>query len=283
MKLPIEDRLRDIYEELPRSERLLADIIIDFPGDLATHSISELVIRANTSNAAATRLIKRLGYKDFREIRKQARDAKEQGSPRYLHTIDHHSGDFKSEIKQHVDCEVQNLLSSFDALSEEMLEQITENIETADNIWVIGYGNSYMPAMYLRQQLIQLRQCVEILPRPGQAIEKDLSGLSERDLLVVLGFRRRKDVIYRLMRYAQELGTRVLYVTDHSEDKTAGLADWTIRCMVKSTSLFDSYISAFSVLNYICASVSDHLGRAASERLSRAERLHDIFSRIEET
>lgn len=283
MKLPIEDLLRDIYEELPRSERLLADIIIDFPGDLATHSISELVARANTSNAAATRLIKRLGYKDFRDIRKQAREAKAQGSPRYLHTIDHHNDDFKNEIKQHLDCEVQNLLGSFDALSEQMLKEITECIEKAENIWVIGYGNSYMPAMYLRQQLIQLRQCVEILPRPGQAIEKDLSGLSERDLVVVLGFRRRKDVIYRLMKYSQELGTRVLYITDHSEDKTASLADWTIRCIVKSTSLFDSYISAFSVLNYICASVSDHLGRAAAERLSRAERLHDIFSRIEES
>ncbi|NVK40065.1 MAG: MurR/RpiR family transcriptional regulator [Oceanospirillaceae bacterium] len=282
MKLPIEDRLREIYEELPRSERLLADIIIDFPGDLATHSISELVNRANTSNAAATRLIKRLGYKDFREIRKQARDAKAEGSPRYLHTFDHHAGDFQSEIKQHVDCDVQNLLRSFETLSEEMVGEITGCIEQARNIWVIGYGNSYMPAMYLRQQLIQLRPCVEILPQPGQAIEKDLSGLGERDLLVVVGFRRRREVIYKLMKYAQEVGTRVLYVTDHSEDKTAGLADWTLRCMVKSTSLFDSYIAAFSLLNYICASVSDRLGRAASDRLSKAERLHDIFSRIED-
>jgi len=282
MKLPIEDRLREIYEELPRSERLLADIIIDFPGDLATHSISELVDRANTSNAAATRLIKRLGYKDFREIRKQARDAKAEGSPRYLHTFDHHAGDFQSEIKQHVDCEVQNLLRSFETLSEEMVREITACIEQAQNIWVIGYGNSYMPAMYLRQQLIQLRPCVEILPRPGQAIEKDLSGLGEQDLLVVIGFRRRKDVIYQLMKYAQDIGTRVLYITDHSEDKTAALADWTLRCQVKSTSLFDSYLAAFSLLNYLCAAVSDRLGRAASDRLSRAERLHDIFSRLEE-
>lgn len=282
MKLPIEDRLREIYEELPRSERLLADIIIDFPGDLATHSISELVNRANTSNAAATRLIKRLGYKDFREIRKQARDAKAEGSPRYLHTFDHHAGDFQSEIKQHVDCDVQNLLRSFETLSEEMVGEITGCIEQAQNIWVIGYGNSYMPAMYLRQQLIQLRPCVEILPQPGQAIEKDLSGLGDRDLLVVVGFRRRREVIYKLMKYAQEVGTRVLYVTDHSEDKTSGLADWTLRCMVKSTSLFDSYIAAFSLLNYLCASVSDRLGRAASDRLSKAERLHDIFSRIED-
>lgn len=282
MALPIEDRLKEIYEELPRSERLLADIIIDFPGDLATHSISELVTRANTSNAAATRLIKRLGYKDFREIRKLAREAKAEGSPRYLHTIDHHSGDFHSEVKQHVDCEVQNLLRSFESLNEETVQEVIECIGRADNIWVIGYGNSYMPAMYLRQQLIQLRRCVEILPHPGQAIEKDLSGLSERDLMIVIGYRRRKEIIYRLMKYAQDIGAKVVYLTDHSEEKTVGLANWTLRCMVKSTSLFDSYIAGFSVLNYLCASVSDHLGRAASERLSRAERLHDMFSRIEE-
>ncbi|GGO75376.1 hypothetical protein GCM10011348_00030 [Marinobacterium nitratireducens] len=277
MKLPIEDRLREIYEELPRSERLLADIIIDFPGDLATHSISELVERANTSNAAATRLIKRLGYKDFREIRKQARDAKAEGSPRYLNTFDHHSGDFQSEIKQHVDCEMQNLLRSFESLNEDTVREITGCIEKARNIWVIGYGNSYMPAMYLRQQLVQLRPGVEILPRPGQAIEKDLSGLTEGDLLVVVGFRRRKEVIYKLMKYAQEVGAGVLYVTDQSEDKTSGLANWTLRCVVRSTSLFDSYIAAFSLLNYICASVSDRLGRAASDRLSKAERLRDVF------
>ncbi|WP_020680466.1 MurR/RpiR family transcriptional regulator [Marinobacterium rhizophilum] len=283
MKLPIEDRLREIYEELPRSERLLADIIIDFPGDLATHSISELVERADTSNAAATRLIKRLGYKDFREIRKQVREAKSEGSPRYLNTFDHHASDFQSEIKQHVDCEVQNLLRSFDALSEDMLKEIIPCIESAAKVWIIGYGNSYMPALYFRQQLIQLRSCVEVLPRPAQAIEKDLCGLDEQDLVIVIGFRRRKEILSRVMTYARDLGAKVLYVTDHSEDKTVNLADWTLRCMVQSTSLFDSYISGFSVLNYLCASVSDHIGRGASERLSRAEKLHELFSKIEES
>ncbi|MBR9885414.1 MAG: MurR/RpiR family transcriptional regulator [Oceanospirillales bacterium] len=282
MTLLIEDRLKEIYEELPRSERLLADIIIDFPGDLATHSISELVTRANTSNAAATRLIKRLGYKDFRELRKLAREAKAEGSPRYLNTLDHHSGDFQSDIKQHVDCEVQNLLRSFESLQETTVRAVIDAIAKADSIWIIGYGNSYMPAMYLRQQLIQLRPNVEILPRPGQAIEKDLSGLSAQDLVVVIGYRRRKEIIYRLMKYAQDIGAPVLYLTDHSEEKTAGLANWTLRCMVKSTSLFDSYIAGFSVLNYLCASASDYLGHAASEKLARAERLHNIFSKIEE-
>ncbi|MGH8845523.1 MAG: MurR/RpiR family transcriptional regulator, partial [Advenella sp.] len=77
MTFPVEDRLKEIYETLPHSERLLADLLLDFPGVLATHAMSEVVQRAKTSNAAATRLVKRLGYKNVQEIRKQVRQARE--------------------------------------------------------------------------------------------------------------------------------------------------------------------------------------------------------------
>lgn len=56
------------------------------------------------------------------------------------------------------------------------------------------------------------------------------------------------------------------------------LADWTIRCIAKKHLAVPPYIADFSVLNYIRASVPDHFGGAASDWLSRAERLHDIFS-----
>ncbi|WP_250517758.1 MurR/RpiR family transcriptional regulator [Caballeronia sp. INDeC2] len=277
MRLPIEDRLKEIYEELPYSERVLADLLIDFPGVLATHSISELVQRANTSNAAATRLVKRLGYKNAQEIRKQVREARENGSPRYLNTFVHDTLDFESSVKQHVDFEIQNLLQSFSELEENTLKEIVTALAQARNIWIVGYGNSHMTAMYLRQQLIQLREYVEVLPRSGQAIEKDLSGLRKQDMVVIVGFRRRSEIRYKLLQYARSVEATILYVTDHSEPKTNDLANWTVRCRVQSTSLFDSYTSAYSILNYICASLTDHLGRAASNRLAQAERLHELI------
>ncbi|OWT55705.1 MurR/RpiR family transcriptional regulator [Candidimonas nitroreducens] len=277
MRLQLEDRLREIYEELPQSERLLADLLMDFPGVLVTHSIPELVKQANTSNAAATRLVKRLGYTNVQEIRKQVRQARVEGSPRYLNTFVHDTLDFESGVKQHVESEIQNLLYSFGALGEGTLTEIVAALGKARNVWVVGYGNSHMPAMYLRQQLIQLREHVEVLPRPGQAIEKDLSDLGRSDMIIVIGFRRRNEIRYKLLKYAKNVGAHSLYVTDHSESKTAGLANWTIRCRVQSTSLFDSYISGYSILNYICASLSDQLGRAASERLGQAEKLHELL------
>jgi len=277
MRLALEDRLKEIYEDLPHSERLLADVLMDFPGMLATHSISELVQRARTSNAAATRLVKRLGYTHVSEIRKQVRQAREEGSPRYLNTFFHDTQDFKSGIQQHVECEIQNLLHSFEALGERTLKQVVATLARARNIWIVGFGNSHMSAMYLRQQLIQLREHVEVLPRPGQVLEKDLSDLSVNDMLIVIGFRRRNETRHKLLKYAKQIGATSLYVTDHSESGNDKLANWTLRCQAQSTSLFDSYIACYSILNYLCARLADHLGRPATERLAQAEKLRELL------
>jgi len=277
MRLALEDRLKDIYDDLPHSERLLADVLMDFPGMLATHSVSELVQRAKTSNAAASRLVKRLGYAHVSEIRKQVRQAREEGSPRYLNTFSHDTQDFKSGIQQHVDCEIQNLLRSFEALGERTIKQIVDTLTRARNIWIVGFGNSHMCAMYLRQQLIQLRGCVEVLPRPGQVLEKDLSDLNAQDMVIVIGFRRRNETRHKLLKYARQIGTPSLYVTDHSDSGNNTHTNWTLRCQAQSTSLFDSYISSYSILNYLCARLADKLGRPATQRLAQAEKLGELL------
>jgi len=239
------------------------------------------VQRANTSNAAATRLVKRLGYAHVSEIRKQVRQAREEGSPRYLNTFSHDTRDFKSGIQQHVECEIQNLLRSFEALGERTLKQIVDTLACARNIWIVGFGNSHMTAMYLRQQLIQLREYVEVLPRPGQVLEKDLSDLNEEDMVIVIGFRRRNETRHKLLKYAKQIGTPSLYVTDHfdsgSDKQTRKQANWTLRCQAQSTSLFDSYISSYSILNYLCACLADKLGRPATQRLAQAEKLGELL------
>lgn len=277
MTLPVEDRLRELYDELPPSERLLGDLIIDFPGVLATHPISELAKRANTSNAAATRLIKRLGYKNVQELRKQVRQARDTGVPRYLNTFALGNEGFKSGIQQHLESEIQNLIQSFDSIDEQTFTEVLDCLKVANAVWIIGFGNSHMPALYLRQQLIQLRDRVEVLPRPGQAIAKDLCGLNDKDMMIVIGFRRRHEMRHKLLEYAKSIGTPTLYVTDRAEGKTAALARWVIGCRVQSTTLFDSYVAGYSILNYLAASLADRLGSSASKRLRESEQIHDFL------
>lgn len=277
MTLAIDARLKEIYDQLPPSERLLGDVIIDFPGVLATHTISELAERAKTSNAAATRLIKRLGYKNVHELRKEVRETRDAGVPRYLNTFAHENEGFTSGVQQHLESEIRNLVHTFEAFDEATFNAVVDCLKAARCVWIVGFGNSHMPALYLRQQLIQLRDRVEVLPRPGQALAKDISGLDDKDMMIVIGFRRRKEMRYKLLEYARSVGAPTLYITDHSERNTAGLSDWTIRCRVQSTTLFDSYIAGYSILNYIAAALADRLGREATRRLSQAEKVHTFL------
>ena len=77
-------RVRDILHDLSPSERRLAEFALDFPGDLAGYSASELASLAHVSNATVTRFIRRLGYSNYEAARKQVRSEKKAGSPLLL-------------------------------------------------------------------------------------------------------------------------------------------------------------------------------------------------------
>ncbi|WP_442488249.1 MurR/RpiR family transcriptional regulator [Halomonas litopenaei] len=80
----LEARLRAHHQDLPPAERRLAELLLNFPGDISRYSAGELAEAAGTSRAAASRLFRRLGYRDFNEARQQVRDAQRWGSPLYL-------------------------------------------------------------------------------------------------------------------------------------------------------------------------------------------------------
>ncbi len=77
----LRHHIRDNYDRLPTGERKLADVLLEIGGELAAYSATELAGRAGVSKATAARLVRRLGYADYHELRQQARAQKRSGSP----------------------------------------------------------------------------------------------------------------------------------------------------------------------------------------------------------
>ena len=78
---PLVHQIRETYDALPLGERKLAELILEMRGDLAAYSATELAARSGVSKATAARLVRRLGYADFYEMRQQARNSFQNGSP----------------------------------------------------------------------------------------------------------------------------------------------------------------------------------------------------------
>jgi DNA-binding MurR/RpiR family transcriptional regulator len=250
------DRIRSAYESMPVSERPLADLLLEFPGDIALYTAGELAARAGVSNAAVTRFVQRLDYRDYRAARAAVRAAQAAGHPLYLNSSLRAAPTYGDALERQLAQDLDNLRATYETLDRGALTGAIEALRAARAVWCIGVRNSYFFASYMRRQLHQARPAVHLLPQPGQVLMEDVAGIEGRDMAFVVGLRRRAEITATAMQNLRRRGVPILYVTDHRADRTARLATYVLRCRTRGVSLFDSYVAVISLLNHICTEVS---------------------------
>jgi DNA-binding MurR/RpiR family transcriptional regulator len=276
--ISLAQTIRDHYHRLPAGERKFADILLEMQEELAVYSATELAERAGVSKATATRLVQRLGFDDFQEMRNRAREAKQQkGSP--LAALPDFTGQ-RGPLGRHLDHEVASLTQTLEVISSERVGRAIDILTKAGRVWVVGLRNSHVLALYARELLVQVKPDVRLLPAPGQTIAEEFSALSSNDAVLIMGFRRRPPIIAKIIRAAAKTQARMILFGDPSLGDIDRSTDVTFRCLSRGSSMFDSYVAAMSLINYLCAEVAMALGNVAQERLRLIEQLHEEFGEL---
>jgi DNA-binding MurR/RpiR family transcriptional regulator len=287
---PLVHRIRETYDALPLGERKLAELILEMRGDLAAYSATELAARSGVSKATAARLVRRLGYADFHEMRQQARNHYHNGSP--LAELSNTLG-LEATLSQHLAHDVAGLTRTMETIAPEDVQAAVDILAGAQRVTVVGFRNSYAPAFYARELLVQVRPQVILLPVSGQTVSEELSDLGRGDAILAFGFRRRPPVLGRILRIAAAAKARTVLLGDSSLGKAGKVgkvgkvgkagksAHIVLRCFSRGARLFDSYVAAMSLVNYLGSGVALALGASAQARLRRIESLHEEFSDLE--
>jgi DNA-binding MurR/RpiR family transcriptional regulator len=275
---PLVHRIRDTYDVLPLGERKLADVILEMGGDLAAYSATELAGRAGVSKATAARMVRRLGYTDFHDMRQQARNSHHNGSP--LAELSD-PGRAEGTLGQHIGHDIAFLTRTTETIPETQTRAAIDILARAERVTVVGFRNSYPLAFYARELLVQVRPQVRLLPTTGQTVSEELSDLGPEDAVLALGFRRRPPALGRILRIASETRAHTVLLGDPSLGKIGASAQVVFRCASRGSRLFDSYVAPLSLLNYLCSGVALALGGPAQQRLRRIESLHETLSDLE--
>nr|WP_255537649.1 SIS domain-containing protein [Motiliproteus sp. SC1-56] len=140
---------------------------------------------------------------------------------------------------------------------------------------VIGFRNSRFLASYFHRQLSLLRPNVSLLPAAGQTVAEDLVDFGREDLLVVVAMRRRIPKVRELMSLAKKRQVPCVLIADPSANELQELAQWSLRCHVHSSSLFDSYSSVSSVITLLVNLTMCEDLENSHRRLREIEQLHE--------
>ncbi|MFO1350259.1 MAG: MurR/RpiR family transcriptional regulator [Gammaproteobacteria bacterium] len=271
----LSHKILDLYDQFPRGERRLADLILRQSGDLSRHTASELSSESGVSKATVARFFQRLGYLNYRQARAQTRtDSVPQSAP--ATRLEHASNAqiISTDLNLHLSSDVQNLRHTFETIHPDDLRAVIDTLAAAAKIWVVGFDDDYALAHFARSLLIRIKPDIRMLPLGGFSVPEEFASITSQDAILGFGIRRRTPSLMRIARSGYEAGARIILVTDEAAGKP-DLDILCLRCRTRGAFLFESLSAPFSLMTYICSSVASLIGEPAVERLHRIESIHD--------
>ncbi|NUU64827.1 MurR/RpiR family transcriptional regulator HpxU [Enterobacteriaceae bacterium BIT-l23] len=272
----LDERLKSQYSTLSPQEQRVADFIFDHFDDLISYNSAELARLSGVSKATVSRLFKRLGYDKYREMREELRTLRQSGMPL---TDNRDAVQGNTLLARHYKQEMANLTRWASELDADQFSGAIAGLAEARRILIIGLRNSWPAALHLRQQLLQTRGQVQLLPQPGQTLSEELVDAAPDDLVVMVAFRRRPRIVRPLLEQLQKAQVPVLLICEPQAQSLFPLARWRLCAPLDSVSAYDSYACANSLINLLANAL---LHEMLSSGRQRIHQIADLYQKLDE-
>jgi DNA-binding MurR/RpiR family transcriptional regulator len=219
--------IRARFDEFSRSQKDVAQYIVDHLDEAAFQTAEELARRANTSSSTVVRFSQALGFEGFPELQQAARDEYRRrpagvsdplAGATPLFSLDH------TEFEAALAADHVNVEDTAHKLSRSDVEAAVDAIVSAEKVLIAGTDQMAFFASYLRHLLMLLDLRAEIVASPSQEALGRLSRIDESTLVVGLSAGRPHPLITRTMKLARHRKAPTLAITDATLSEVARLA-----------------------------------------------------------
>jgi DNA-binding MurR/RpiR family transcriptional regulator len=219
--------IRARFDEFSRSQKDVAQYIVDHLDEAAFQTAEELARRANTSSSTVVRFSQALGFEGFPELQQAARDEYRRRPPGAtdalaaaapLFSLDH------TEFEAALAADHVNVEDTAHKLSRSDIEAAIDAIVSAEKVLIAGTDQMAFFASYLRHLLMLLDLRAEIVASPSQEALGRLSRIDDATLVVGLSAGRPHPLITRTMKLARHRKAPTLAITDATLSEVARLA-----------------------------------------------------------
>jgi DNA-binding MurR/RpiR family transcriptional regulator len=258
----LSDYITARFDEFSRSQKDVAQYIVDHLDEAAFQTAEELARRASTSSSTVVRFSQALGFEGFPELQQAAREEYRrqagagQGSggatvavAAPLFSLD------QTEYETALATDHVNVEETARKLSRRDMEAAVEAITTADRVLIAGTDQMAFFASYLRHLLMLLDIRAEVVASPSQEALGRLSRIDELTLVIGLSAGRPHPLIARTMKLARHRRAPTLAITDATLSEVARLARIRLYYSSNSPAYVRSHVALLSLLQALAYGV----------------------------
>jgi len=253
--------IRARFDEFSRSQKDVAQYIVDHLDEAAFQTAEELARRASTSSSTVVRFSQALGFEGFPELQQAARDEYRRrppaaagdgvavGTTAPLFSLDH------TEFESALAADHVNVEDTAHKLSRADVEAAIDALVAADKVLIAGTDQMAFFASYLRHLLMLLDLRAEIVASPSQEALGRLSRIDENTLVIGLSAGRPHPLITRTMKLARHRHAMTLAVTDATLSEVARLARIRLYYSSNTPAFVRSHTALLSLLQALAFGV----------------------------
>ncbi len=256
----LSDYITARFEEFSRSQKDVAQYIVDHLDEAAFQTAEELARRASTSSSTVVRFSQALGFEGFPELQQAAREeyrrrvgqgggGGETVAAAPLFSLD------QTEFETALATDHVNVEETARKLSRRDMEAAIEAIATAEKVLIAGTDQMAFFASYLRHLLMLLDIRAEVVASPSQEALGRLSRIDETTLVIGLSAGRPHPLIARTMKLARHRKAPTLAITDATLSEVARLARIRLYYSSNSPAYVRSHVALLSMIQALAYGV----------------------------
>jgi DNA-binding MurR/RpiR family transcriptional regulator len=246
------------FDEFSRSQKDVAQYVVDHLDEVAFHTAEELARRASTSSSTVVRFSQALGFEGFPELQEAARDEyrhhhRTPGTNGFeatpLFSLD------QTAFEQAVAADHVNVEETARKVSRSEVEGAIEAIAVADRILIAGTDQMAFFASYLRHLLMLLDIRAEIAASPSQEALSRLGRIDEGSLVIGLSAGRPHPLVVRAMKIARHRKAHTLAIVDATLSEVSKLSERTLYYSSNSPAFVRSHAGLLSLIQALAYGV----------------------------
>lgn len=276
------------YNNLTRKQKEILDMILSNPEDVCYISLSDLSKRNNVSEVTILRMCKRLGFKNFIELKKAFRIHTERLVKNFMETS-YFSLDFPVAQRENKEVIMQNILQNartqssefYNAIQPELILTTSRLIFQANTVLICGQGVSSVVAEYFYRRISPLLANVILVhPEDMDNVQASLVKLRPGDHVIAISFPRYYAAMKNIVQYAEYKGANVTAITDNLESPVVTPNSINYLCDTATKVFYNSYSLPIELVNLIASGIVLEMGESYDKLVSDA---HEVIHFINES
>ncbi len=263
------------FDGCSRSQKDVAQYIVDHLDEAAFQTAEELARHANTSSSTVVRFSQALGFEGFPELQAAARDEYRRmsahagtngngngsGSSAPLFPLER--GEFEASMLADQTNLEQTALKANSAASAALVDAIVG----AERVLVAGTDQMAFFASYLRHLLMLLDLRVELAVSPSQEVLSRLGRIDEASLVIALSAGRPHPLVIRALKLARHRKATAAAITDATLSEVAKLAEIQLYYSSSTPAYVRSHTALLSVIQALAHAVYSRNSDRYDERI----------------